>query len=282
MLGLALRKAGLLTGPLITTFHGIDLARYPRQHGQDCYRWLFEGAAALTVNSRFAETRALALGAPPHILHRLPVGVDLDSIPFQPPSPPTSGPFRLLSVGRLEEVKGISFGLRAVQALVDRGVDVRYTVVGDGRLKQALRTEAVELGIDSVVHFTGALSLPRVVEEMQQSHLFLMPGVETGDRQAETQGRVLVEAQAVGLPIVASRVGGIPETLGPGAGVLVEPRDVTGLADALDRVLGKTAEWKDIARSGRTHVERVFDQATLLDRLVSIYRGVADPSGVNG
>lgn len=271
MLALALRRARVLAGPLMTTFHGIDLSHYPRRHGPDCYRRLFELGEAFTVNSGFAKTRALRLGAPPGRLQVLPVGVDVGAVPFRARTRPAEGPVRLLSVGRLEEVKGLCFGLRATRILIDRGADVRYTIVGSGRLERTLRAEAAALGIEGVVRFAGALSFEEVVAEYAHHDLFLMPGVETADGQAETQGRVLVEAQAAGLPVVASRVGGIPETLGPGAGVLVPPGEPKPLAEAVLRLLDASARWHEMGRSGRKHVERVYDQRALLDRLVGSY-----------
>src|SRR5690606_13149420 len=132
-----------------------------------------------------------------------------------------------------------------------------------GRLDAALRAEAAALGIERVVRFAGALPFEEVVEEYVRHHLFLMPGVETADRQAESQGRVLVEAQAAGLPVVASRVGGIPETLSPGAGVLVEPEDPAALAGAVQYLIRTSETWQDMGRRGRAHVERSFNQDAL-------------------
>ena len=275
MLGLALRRAGLLSGPLVTTFHGVDLSRYPFRRGTDCYSWLFTAGEAFTVNSEFAERRALALGAPADRLDRLPVGVPIHRIPFKTRQPPDDGPVRLLSVGRLEEVKGFSFGLRAAHLLLEGGIDVRYTIVGSGRLESALRSEAAHLGVRSAIDFAGSLPFDAVVREYARHHLFLMPGIQTPDGQAETQGRVLLEAQAAGLPVIASRVGGIPETVGPSAGLLVPPGDPSALADAVVRLLDRPGEWQTMGRSGRSHVEMAYDQEKLLDRLMGIYRRVA-------
>ena len=279
MLALALRRAKLLDAPLMTTFHGIDLSRYPMEHGPDCYRWLFAEGEAFTVNSTFAETRALALGAPRGRLEILPVGLDVDAVPFAVRSLPADGPVRLLSVGRLEGVKGFTYGLRAVRLLRDRGVDVRYTIVGGGRLESALRSEAAELGIAELVRFAGPLPFEEVVAEYGRHHLFLMPGIETEDRQAESQGRVLLEAQAAGVPIVASRVGGIPETLGAGAGVLVQPSDAGALAEAVATLIDEHPRWAAMGHRGRAHVEAGYGNEALLERLLRSYERLASQRG---
>lgn len=272
LLALQLRRLGLLQGALVTTFHGVDVTRYPARSRPDVYRPLFADGELFTANSSFTEDRALTLGAPRDRLFRLPVGVDLSRIPFRPRSRPVDGPVRLLSVGRLEPVKGFRYGLEAVARLVHDGLDVHYTVVGTGRLEGDLLGRAVELGIDSRVSLAGALPFEGVVRELSRHDLFLMPGVVTSDGQTEAQGRVLVEAQASGMPVIASDVGGIPETVAPGAGRLVAPGDAAGLAEAIRELMEAADEWPAMGTAGRRHVEERYDQEVLLDRLVELYR----------
>lgn len=278
LLALALRRMRLLTGPLVTTFHGVDLTSYPRVSG-DVYEPLFEAGDAFTVNSRFSLDLALRLGAPPNRIHQVPVGVDPARIPFRARSRGPAEPLRLLSVGRLEPVKGLSFGLAAVARLVAEGLDVRYTIVGTGRLSAELRQEAARLGIDDRVRFTGPLPYDAVVAEYGRHHLFLMPGIVTEDGQQEAQGRVLVEAQAAGLPVVASRVGGIPETLAEGAGRLVPPEDPEALAGAVRELAADPGSWPAMGEQGRRRVETQFDANRLLDGLVNVYRAAMAHAG---
>lgn len=272
LLALALRRARILTGPLVTTFHGVDLTRDPALRGPSLYVPLFESGEQFTVNSTFSEQRALSLGAPPERVHKIPAGVEVSTIPFDSRSWRPGTPIRLLSVGRLEPVKGLRFGLTAVAQLVGRGHDVQYTIVGAGRLDTKLREEADRLGIADRVRFTGSIPYHDVLEEYGRNHVFLMPGVVTGDGQQEAQGRVLVEAQASGMPVVATRVGGIPETLGDGAGFLVEPEEPNALADAVEHLLEIQDRWAEIGLAGRRHVEQGFDAESLLDGLMEVYR----------
>lgn len=278
LLALLLRRMRLLTGPLVTTFHGYDATVYPRQHGHDVYRPLFAAGEAFTVNSGFTRDRIIGLGAPPARIHRLPVGADLDRIPFEPRRRPVEGPVRLLTVGRLYPFKGIEFGLRAVARLADAGHDVTYTVVGGGSLARALRGEAEALGLDRRVHFTGPLPFEDVLEEYRTHHIYLQPGIVTPDGQVEAQGRVLLEAQAAGMPVVATNVGGMPDTVASDAGRLVPPGNPAALADAVADLLADSDWWPDLGAAGRRHVEQHFGERHLLDRVVEIYRSIAEDS----
>jgi colanic acid/amylovoran biosynthesis glycosyltransferase len=271
LLALELRRLGLLRGALVTTFHGVDVTRYPAARGPGVYRPLFARGELFTANSGFTEGRALTLGAPRGRLFRLPVGVDLSRIPFRPRTPRPGEPVRLLSVGRLEAVKGFRYGLEALARLSDGGIEARYTVIGGGRLEGDLRRRAAELKIAARVSFAGALSFDAVLAEYARHDLFLMPGIVTEDGQTEAQGRVLIEAQASGMPVVASDVGGIPETLAPGAGRLVPPGDAAGLAAAIRELVEAGDGWPAMGEAGRRHVEECCDQEALLQRLIDLY-----------
>lgn len=278
LLALLLRRMRLVTGPLVTTFHGYDATVYPRLHGDDVYRPLFAAGEVFTVNSRFTRDRVMELGAPPGSVHRLPVGADLDRIPFQPRRGPAEGPARLLTVGRLYPFKGIEFGLRAVARLVDAGHDVTYTVVGGGSLAEALRSEADRLGLSHRVSFTGPLPFGDVLAKYRVHHIYLQPGIVTPDGQVEAQGRVLLEAQAAGMPVVATDVGGMPDTVAPDAGRLVPPGSPEALADAVAELLSDPGSWPDLGAAGRRYVEEHFGEQYLLDRVIRIYRSVAEGS----
>lgn len=276
MLAVALRRARVLTGPVVTTFHGYDLTSYPIEKGPGAYAFLFGSGDWFTVNSHFTKARAVDLGAPEERTTRIPMGVDLSRFPFRQRSHRTDDPLRLLSVGRLEPVKGLRYGLETVSRLVSEELDVRYTIIGTGQLEAELREEAARLGIASRVRFTGPLPFGDVITEYERHDLFLMPGVVARDGQQEAQGRVLVEAQASGMPVVATRVGGIPETLAEGAGRLVEPRDPEALADAIRELADHADRWPEMGARGRRHVEEKFDADRILDDLIDVYRAAIE------
>lgn len=266
-------RAGILRGKVLTTFHGYDVNTYPRQYGRDVYRDVFRTCELFTANSSFTMRRAVALGCPAGKLIKLPMGVDLDSHGFGERRLAEDEKVRVLTVGRLVEVKGIEYGLRAVAIAARQYPNLRYEIVGDGPLKASLASLAAKLGIADQVAFLGGCTEDEVRRCYGRGHLFMLPGVVGSDGAEEAQGIVLLEAQAGGLPVLATRVGGIPESVVDGvSGFLVGERDVEALAERLVWLIEHPQRWAEMGRAGRAHVEAHFDIEQLNDRLVAIYQ----------
>jgi colanic acid/amylovoran biosynthesis glycosyltransferase len=273
-----LRFAGELWGvPLVASFHGYDFSRVPRQEGPGVYTRLFARADMVTVNSRHTERRLLELGCPPAKVRRLPMGVDLRCFPFHERVPQAGEPVRILTVGRLVEKKGIEYAIRAVAHARERYPDLLYDIVGEGPLRGSLEALIGELGVGEVVALHGAKSGEYVREMMSQAHLFVMPSVTARDGDAEGQGLALQEAQASGLPVLATDHNGFSESIAPGrSGFLVAERDVTQLAAWLVYLLECPEVWPGMGRAGRRHVEENYDISNLNRRLVELYREASE------
>lgn len=265
---LPLYDAGLLRAPLVVTFHGHDVHGHLRGRAPDYYRPLFARAAALVVCSEFMHERLLVLGAPATKLTLIPNGIDPVPIPFHPrPAPP--GGRTLLSIGRLVPFKGLEHLLAALAQPALRGTDLRLQIVGDGPLRERLRTQATELGLVDRVHFLGARTRDEVQALLATADLYVAPAVIDAEGNTETQGVALLEAMASGLPVIASAVGGIPETLGEAAAALVPPGDPAALAQAIAR-WARAGLPPDDGR-GRRRVEMRFGREAWLSTLESLY-----------
>lgn len=144
---------------------------------------------------------------------------------FQP-----SGILEILTVGRTSQEKGIEWALRALALLKQQGVPVRYTVVGDGSDLNRLCLLADELGIASEVRFLGARPYSELISYYREADIFVLPSLTEG------VAKVLLEAMAYRLPIVATKVGGTPWVLGDGnRGILVPTGDANAIAAAVIR-----------------------------------------------
>ena len=177
---------------------------------------------------------------------------------------------RIVTVARLVEKKGLEHGIRAVAGLQGRNPHLRveYRIIGDGPLSGRLAELIRELKVGDTVELLGARTTPEVMHWLDESDLFLLPSL------MEQAGYVLLEAQATGLPVVATRVGGVPEMVREGrSAVLVQPGDVGALAAALQGMLDRAAEWPAMGREGRAHVEQQHDVERLKPRLAEILRG---------
>ncbi|MFM1769436.1 MAG: hypothetical protein RJA22_1965 [Verrucomicrobiota bacterium] len=272
---LALRDIGAVRGRLVTSFHGYDINVRAGRGRRNPYAALFARGELFMANSRFTAGRLRELGCPAERLVILPMGVDLRR--FRPGSRPPARPgvMRVLTVARLVEAKGIDVALRAVARLAPACPGLSYEVIGEGPCRAELERLAGALGVADRVTFLGGCTQERVLAALGNADVFLLPSVVGRDGTEETQGVVLLEAQAMGLPVVASRIGGIPESVAEGeSGFLVSERDPEALARALGGLLERSAEWPALGRAGRAFVEANFDLRRLQDRLVEYYEGL--------
>jgi colanic acid/amylovoran biosynthesis glycosyltransferase len=261
----------LWRAPLVVSFHGYDFTTLPRKQGTGIYQKLFETADAVTVNSEFTRGRLAALGCPEAKLHLLPVGVDLAAFPFAERRRQSDEPVRLLTVARLVEIKGHEFVLRALARVRTLHPEIRYDLVGDGPLGKTLAALVLELGLQDIVTLHGARDSVFVAELMMESHLAVLGSVGI-EGDAEGQGLFLQEAQACGLPVVATRHGAFPEGMVPGqSGFLVPERDVDELARQLASLIAHPEAWPEMGRCGRAFIEQRYDIRRLNESLVELY-----------
>ena len=272
---LPLVRAGSL--PLVTSFYGLDAAQIAqRPYGRWRYRSLFGAGAAFTAVSDAIRHQLIALGAPAARVHVIRLGLNPDTIPFAPRRWPADGRVRLLTCGRLVEKKGTRYAIEALALLRDRFPAVTLTVAGDGPLRPALQGLALQLGVAQRVRFAGALPSPAVLELMADSHLFVLPSVVAADGDQEGTPVVLIEAQASGLPVLATRHAGIPEVVLDGeSGLLAPERDAAALAALLAQLLDHPERWPGLGAAGRAHVAASFDARDAAVRLEALYDDVS-------
>jgi glycosyltransferase involved in cell wall biosynthesis len=180
-----------------------------------------------------------------------------------------TGPPELLTVGRVVPLKGNVPLIQALAALGERGTDARLTIVGDGPQLPELRELARSLGVSDRVEFTGAVGQDEIRELYARADVFVLASF------AEGLPVVLIEAMSTGLPVVASRITGVPELVDEGvSGVLAPPGDVSGLTEALARMLGESPERRaEMGRAGRERVVSEFDIDRVAGQLREIFEG---------
>lgn len=177
-------------------------------------------------------------------------------------------PQQLLSVGRLDPIKGFDVLLPALAELQSRGIGFDSTIIGEGEELARLEAQRDALGLRDRVRFAGALPNTRVREAMAEATLMVMPCVVTPEGNSDGIPNVLTEAMASGLPVISTRISGIPELIDDGvSGRLVEPRDPLALADAIAQMLADPALRERCAEAGRRKVESEFDVRSEAGRL---------------
>ncbi len=163
---------------------------------------------------------------------------------------------KVLAVGSFGKNKGFDYLLRATQELSCRGFDIEVDLVGDGEQAGSLKALANELQILEKVRFRGWLSFDEVRAAMRRATILVHPSIGLGDAVPT----VIKEAMALGTPVVASNVAGIPELLDNGrCGMLVPPKDVKALAKAIETLLINDARRQTCADAARAYAEEKFD-----------------------
>lgn len=270
-----LKQIGLLQGQIVTTFHGLDITNYLESFGENVYEQLFDTGDLFLPISELWEKRLIELGCSPKkiVVHHM--GIDCDKFSFKPRNLSSDGQIRFVTVARLVEKKGVEYAIRAVAKLANTHRNIQYSIVGDGALKESLQRLIKELDVEETVKLLGWKDQQEVIEILNEASIMLAPSVTSkdGDREGIPVG--LMEAMAVGLPVVSTYHSGIPELVKDGiSGFLVPERDVDAFTKKLSYLIENPEKWTEMGLAGREYVENFYDINKLNDQLVDTYQNL--------
>jgi glycosyltransferase involved in cell wall biosynthesis len=199
-------------------------------------------------------------------IYVIPNGIDLEEykdvmiIPNR-----KKGTKEILFVGRLHPIKGVQYLLRAMKQVQEKIPDARLILVGDGEERERLVSLSIQLGIQKYVQFIGITPHNVVKTFMQQADVFVLPSLSEGFPN------VILEAMACGLPIIASRVGGIPDIITNDTnGYLVEVKDTNDMANKILLLLSDDALRKKLSDTNRHQIEK-YSWENVISELEKIY-----------
>lgn len=262
----ALLARALYRRPLLVTVHGSDIDLVTANPaGAWLTRRVLRRCDRVMAVSRHLAGATAALGVPAGRINVIPDGVD--SGLFAPAAPEGRAPL-LVFAGSLVPRKGVTYLLQAMPPILRAFPDYRLVIVGDGSQRAELERQAQNLALGQGVTFTGALSQSDVRQWMQRARLLVLPSIEEG------LGVVLLEALACGTPVVASRVGGIPDIVTPAVGRLVAPGDPGQLAEAVCALLGDPPAWAEMSGRARERVVAEYDWERIAGRHIALYRSM--------
>jgi colanic acid/amylovoran biosynthesis glycosyltransferase len=226
-----------------------------------------QSARFVVCISNFARSQLMALSEPGtwdrlHVVHvGIPVGQFTRSRPIAP-----DPDLEILYIGRLVPEKGQAVLLEAVALLKGRGRSVRVTLAGDGQLRGELEWLAGDLGIESQVSFLGAVGQEQLHDLYESAAIFCLPSF------AEGVPVVLMEAMAMEVPAISTRIAGIPELIEDGhSGLLVAPGSLVELADSLEELLADPAFRRQLGSQGRAKVMGEFDAERSAKQLYELF-----------
>lgn len=250
--------ASLLSGITYSlTLHGPGIAVYGPNQAQ---KWRY-ASFALVISQQLLTLAQKTLGDDlPDVVVVAPMGVNLDSIqrtkPYVSPSP--QGPFRVVSCGRLNPVKGHGDLIQAIAALRQQGLDVSLRIAGEDEMGGAgyhrvLAQLIEDQGLNDSVTLLGAVSEAQIREELESAHVFALASLNEGVPVA------VMEAMAMELPVVVTDVGGVAELVDPNRdGILVQPEDIPMMTKELANVLQNPELAEALGRAARPKVVTQF------------------------
>jgi colanic acid/amylovoran biosynthesis glycosyltransferase len=280
----AMQLAEKLGVPLVTALHGYDVTisdeamsrtRLGRAYVQGRSRLQKTGALFLSC-SDYVRARGLEMGYPADrtIVHS--IGVDVER--FKPPGMLRPREKSVLFVGRLVEKKGCGSLIEAMASVQRYCPAAELVVIGGGPLRAGYEARAAALGVRC--RFLGVQPAAVVRDRMSRASVFCVPSVVAASGDAEGFGMVFIEAQAMGLPVVSTLSGGIPEAVRNGeTGSLVAEGDSAALSEAILRLMDDDELWRQYSLAGRRNVVNHFDLAQQTGRLENLFEQLlADPN----
>lgn len=253
---IALIASNLTDTAFTFTAHAKDI--YHESVSQtDLKRKILAAKRVITVSDYNVRHLAHVMPAAKDKYQRIYNGMNLADLVYHAPDPSSH---RIVSVGRLVAKKGLHLLIDAVAALRSRFPQLHCDIVGDGPLKEQLQQQVESLGLQNAVNFHGLLPQHRVHALVAGATLFAAPCVVSADGDRDGLPTVLAESMALGTPVVATDVTGIPELVRHArTGLIVPQNDSQALADAIASVISTPSLRDQLSRAGRQRVETTFD-----------------------
>ena len=216
----------------------------------------------------------LAAGFPSERVRVLHSGIELDSFPFSPRVLEKKQSIQLVSVGRLVEKKGNLFAIKAAELLLDRGVKVELSIIGEGPLRGELEEYASRSRWKDSIHIRGPVANKQVAAEMRQADIFVLHCITDSEGNMEGIPNVIKEAMALGVPVATTRHSGNTELLPNGYHrFLCDECDYESMANNILALIElPDNEMQEFLKKNREVVEKNFNIKDLTDELVSIYK----------
>ncbi|MEC9635214.1 colanic acid biosynthesis glycosyltransferase WcaL [Escherichia marmotae] len=271
-----LRELGVIRGKIATIFHGIDISsREVLNHYTPEYQQLFRRGELMLPISELWAGRLQKMGCPREKIAVSRMGVDMTRFSPRPVKAPAT-PLEIISVARLTEKKGLHVAIEACRQLKEQGVAFRYRILGIGPWERRLRTLIEQYQLEDVVEMPGFKPSHEVKAMLDDADVFLLPSVTGADGDMEGIPVALMEAMAVGIPVVSTLHSGIPELVeADKSGWLVPENDARALAQRLAAFSQLDVDkLAPVVKRAREKVEHDFNQQVINRELASLLQAL--------
>ncbi len=274
IIGVLLKSVGI-SGKYITSFYGYDVSSYVRRYGKNSYKELFEKGDLFLPISEYMKNELIYLSCPEEKVIIQYMGIDISKFKFKSWHFVQGGKTNILTIARLVEKKGLIYSIKAVARVIQKYSNIEYKIVGDGPLKDELINLIKELKAEDKIKLLGSRNSSEIVLLLERSHIFLLSSVTAASGDMEGMPVSIMEAQAMGLPVISTYHSGIPELIQDGkSGFLVSEKDVDALAQKIEYLIEHPEIWPEMGKVGREFVEKKCDTRKLTQNLTRIYQGL--------
>ncbi len=259
--------------PVVVSFHGMDIQPRPQQPGyDDMMRELLQTVPLVLARSESLFDALEKWGCPREKMRLNRTGIPLDAFPLVKRTVPEDGRWQFVQACRLIAKKGLKSAMQAFAMFHGFQPNSRFVIAGDGPMKETLLELARELGVPQAVELRGFLDQAALAKLYAESHVFVHPSEMTSDQNQEGVPNSMLEAMATGLPVLATRHGGIPEAVTDGAsGLLCGERDPQALMEAMFRFTEHPENMLAMGEEAARSVREEFSQQRAIERLESFY-----------
>ena len=242
--------------------------------GNQKNKWRYAKFAVVITNKLYNDVNEHLAGFLPSHVEVAPMGVDTVKFCRSLPYVPYDGheTLQILSCGRLNPAKGYIYLIAAIRQLVDAGLNIKLNIAGEDDLggvgyRNIIEREIKKLDLRSVVNLLGAVSEEQVKNYLNEAHYFILASLE------EPLGVVLMEAMSMGVPVIATKSGGVPELVSNRVdGILVEPANSDALAKAVLELVNDQDLTLKLSNSSRRKVLQNFTFRRSAEVIASLLR----------
>ena len=270
-----------LPSPRVVSFHGADaMVNMDKRAYRKATKEMLDAVTRVFVRSASLQCAMIELGCDEKKIDVVRTGIPLQEFSFRERQFPTDGTWRFLHASRLVQKKGIATTLHAFTAFSNHYPKATLTIAGEGPMLAELKDLTRKLKIADRVMLPGFLAPEELRDVYYASHIFLHPSETGSDGNQEGIPNSMLEAMATGLPVFATRHGGIPEAIENGvSGILVAERDHEALSRALLDAAKNPELLQRLARNGANVVADKFDQRKQIEQIEDIYLRMIGDSG---
>jgi glycosyltransferase involved in cell wall biosynthesis len=269
--------------PCVTTFHGSDIYGLKRPIFRSLNRMTIRGSNICTANSSATaqkvreiygrkDIKIIPMGVNPDIFTKIRASDDM-TVRMD------ANEEIILFVGRLIDLKGVEYLIRALPRVLQKRPLSKILVVGEGPMKESLVALRDRLNLETKISFEGHVSHDRLSQYFSTARLFVLPSIVNEKGETEGLGVVLLEAMACRVPVIGTDVGGIPDIIYDGkTGLLARQKDPQDLGNQMIRLLSDENLRTKIVSNAQDLIQKKFSWEVIADRFIEIYRDLLEDS----